>query len=381
MTTESKIGSSSSHGRRTRRYWRAADTPKPWVPWGIVQLIWLLFLFVLGAIIMAPTIEADVRTNVSNRLNGAGANFTELSADGQIISIVADGSNSSKTALQAIADSTKCRTWAGQLPCPTTVNVSMRQSVELPVVVDPRPHGFMIERVEDAVTLSGEVPSIAEERRILDTANQHFSDVTNKLSVSNEVATAGYASGTNLAITTVSHLGQGHAKWSGDSLSVLGFASVEGIDLARQQFERLGDDSLRGDFNVHALDTRPSEKTCDQRFAEQLSNSSILFNTSSANIDPSSNASLDVLAELALECPGNLLIGGHTDSRGDDEMNKSLSHARANTVLAALISRGVTADRLSATGFGEEQPIAGNETSDGRAANRRITINVQDKNQ
>jgi OOP family OmpA-OmpF porin len=69
-------------------------------------------------------------------------------------------------------------------------------------------------------------------------------------------------------------------------------------------------------------------------------------------------------------------VAGHTDSDGSGEANYGLSERRANTVRDHLIQFGVAEDRLTATGYGESQPIADNETIRGRAANRRVELRI-----
>jgi len=70
----------------------------------------------------------------------------------------------------------------------------------------------------------------------------------------------------------------------------------------------------------------------------------------------------------------NIEIAGHTDSVGTDEDNLALSQRRAETVRAYLINRGIVADRLIAKGYGESQPVADNETAEGRFQNRRVEL-------
>ena len=69
-------------------------------------------------------------------------------------------------------------------------------------------------------------------------------------------------------------------------------------------------------------------------------------------------------------------IAGHTDNVGDEESNLELSQKRQNSLMDYLISRGIASDRLIAKGYGEAQPIASNDTEEGRAKNRRTEVRV-----
>jgi outer membrane protein OmpA-like peptidoglycan-associated protein len=99
----------------------------------------------------------------------------------------------------------------------------------------------------------------------------------------------------------------------------------------------------------------------------------VLFLTNKANLLPESFASLDILvhtlhgnAELKIE------IRGHTDSIGSEADNQILSEQRAKAVFDYLLSKGIDHHRLSYKGFGSTQPIASNETEEGRKRNRRV---------
>lgn len=70
----------------------------------------------------------------------------------------------------------------------------------------------------------------------------------------------------------------------------------------------------------------------------------------------------------------NIEVAGHTDSMGSDAYNMKLSQQRAEAVRNFLISRGVAADRLTAKGYGEAQPVADNATEEGRFKNRRVEL-------
>ena len=69
-------------------------------------------------------------------------------------------------------------------------------------------------------------------------------------------------------------------------------------------------------------------------------------------------------------------IGGHTDNQGNDDYNMNLSLQRAKSVYNYLISKGISADRMSYKGYGETKPIATNDTEEGRQLNRRTEFKV-----
>ena len=69
----------------------------------------------------------------------------------------------------------------------------------------------------------------------------------------------------------------------------------------------------------------------------------------------------------------NVVIEGHTDSRGSDAYNQALSERRANAVRDELVNEnGIAAERVSTVGYGESRPVSSNDTDAGRAQNRRI---------
>lgn len=101
------------------------------------------------------------------------------------------------------------------------------------------------------------------------------------------------------------------------------------------------------------------------------------FNTGNAVIKDVSNSSLDELAKLLLKkTEWKLQIAGHTDNVGNDQANLLLSKKRAEAVKTYLVSKGVPADRIRTLFFGETQPIASNDTEDGRQKNRRVEMTI-----
>lgn len=86
-------------------------------------------------------------------------------------------------------------------------------------------------------------------------------------------------------------------------------------------------------------------------------------------------AQLDELSEILKRYEAaNLIIEGHADSQGEDAFNLNLSQKRTESVKTYLMSKGIMESRLTAIGFGESKPIADNNTSLGRAKNRRVEL-------
>ena len=117
---------------------------------------------------------------------------------------------------------------------------------------------------------------------------------------------------------------------------------------------------------------------CQQLFAELLGKARIRFESGKADIVADSSGLLDRLIETALRCPtANIEISGHTDTDGDEAANQGLSERRAQAVADYLVKAGLPANRFSAVGYGSTQPIAGNDTDQGKAQNRRIDFVVK----
>jgi outer membrane protein OmpA-like peptidoglycan-associated protein len=101
----------------------------------------------------------------------------------------------------------------------------------------------------------------------------------------------------------------------------------------------------------------------------------VLFDTGISRLRPEGLHSIDVLAGFMKRNPErHASVEGHTDSVGSAASNQALSDRRAQSVLSALVQRGVPGDQLSAQAFGEEHPVAGNDTAAGRQQNRRVEI-------
>ncbi len=112
-----------------------------------------------------------------------------------------------------------------------------------------------------------------------------------------------------------------------------------------------------------------------------VSLSDVLFDFNKASLKPGAREKLSKLAGILIAYPGNyhIEIEGHTDSIGTPEYNRKLSEDRADSVRYYLTQTGIAADRITGTrGLGEMQPVATNDTPEGRQMNRRVEIIITD---
>lgn len=107
----------------------------------------------------------------------------------------------------------------------------------------------------------------------------------------------------------------------------------------------------------------------------------VQFATGTANLTGNSDEILSEVAGVLKERPEivKLEIQGHTDDKGNKNANKQLSQARADSVMKALVKKGIAPERLTAKGYGQEVPIADNKTEEGRAKNRRVQFKILER--
>jgi OOP family OmpA-OmpF porin len=232
------------------------------------------------------------------------------------------------------------------------------------------------------LTLSGYVPDSAVHTALVAAAGRKFfsEKVVDNLKASIG-APQGFAAAVVPALGALSRLSTGtlvvsdrEVKLSGDAL----------YDTAAAQIRAgLGRDFPQGfqykaDISVKPAAAPVDGTVCQQLFSELLSKGSIRFEPARATIDPDSTGLLDRLIETALRCPATTVeIAGHTDADGDDASNQALSEKRAQAVADYLVKAGLPADRFTAVGYGSTQPVASNDTDEGKAQNRRIEFVVR----
>ncbi len=103
----------------------------------------------------------------------------------------------------------------------------------------------------------------------------------------------------------------------------------------------------------------------------------VLFDFDKSDLRPEGKAELDPLVQAMQQDPQLVAsIVGHTDSRGPEDYNLGLSERRAQAVADYIVDGGITSDRLKVEGRGESEPVAPNDTAEGRQENRRVDIEV-----
>jgi outer membrane protein OmpA-like peptidoglycan-associated protein len=141
-----------------------------------------------------------------------------------------------------------------------------------------------------------------------------------------------------------------------------------------------------GAYIGHYMDNQANEMKRDisgakiERVGEGIKitfDSGLLFDTGKATLKAASMENLQKLAKILIKYKDtDILLEGHTDSDGSEEYNLNLSRSRAQSVANYLTNLNVNPTRFTIMGYGEQQPIATNETAEGKALNRRVEVAI-----
>jgi OmpA-OmpF porin, OOP family len=232
------------------------------------------------------------------------------------------------------------------------------------------------------LTLTGYVPDSNVRAALAAAAERKFFNekVVDNLKTS-VGAPSGFSNAVTVALGALSRLSTGTLVVSDREVKLSGDALYEAA--AGQIRAGLTKDLPRGWQAKPEISVKPAAApvdatVCQQLFSDLLGKRRIRFEPGRAVIDPDSTGLLDRLTETAMRCPAaSIEIAGHTDADGNDGFNQQLSEKRAQAVVDYLVGAGLPAERFNATGYGSMQPLAGNDTDEGKAQNRRIEFLVR----
>ncbi len=195
---------------------------------------------------------------------------------------------------------------------------------------------------------------------------------------------SGWSARVLTGLEALAELHHGTLRLDADRLDLSGTSGNQdaGTRVAGIVAEGLGQDAettlrVRYDEALDPVAQAPTPERCEERIAAVLAEHRITFAPGSSTPDEDSRAALDGIAEVLIDC-GEMPfeVAGHTDSQGREATNLALSQARAEAVINALMARRVLVASLVPQGYGPSQPIAGNDTAEGREANRRIEFTL-----
>ena len=275
-------------------------------------------------------------------------------------------------------------------PEPAIVEPALEPEPVAPVAVNPE-YAFSARRAADAsVVISGQMPSDPAMRYFAAISDGDIAAVTIA-----EGAPDSFLPSAEAGLRALLHLAEGQLDFAAGAWSLRGIAPNE--DARDAALAAISGAPYAADWTaqVDLLPPPPEPEpvaplaqpaapipvdtsACAAPVSEFSARNSILFQSGAALIAAESEAALDELALDLAACPDAIVhIEGHTDADGDEGLNMALSVARAEAVVNALVSRGVTPARLYAVGYGETAPIGDNETAQGKRLNRRIVVIIK----
>lgn len=370
MTTQSTTTRVS-----TRRFIASTTPTIGLFPYGLLGLLLIAGALLYGVTRFANTsIESDVERSVRDSLR-ADFPWVDVSVNGQNVTLSGEGSERDGAAAMEVAQRTAGSTWAGALVSPVDVSGDFHQA---PAAPEPAWADSRAQLEGGVLTLRGEVADEASRRALVDLANTLI-DAPRVVSIVDELTLAsgpvrpGAFVLAQRAVESAGRCKTGYAQVRSGTFSLRCTVDSGGEEALRAKAEAAVDSGTLGSVSIRVDESA----RCDGAFADLLTERQIQFAVSRATLRSSSRALLDAIAEVAETCPGRLHVEGHTDARGALESNMTLSRERADSVVNALVERGLDPSRLSAEGFGPNRPRAEGDSPEAHALNRRIEFHLE----
>ncbi len=252
------------------------------------------------------------------------------------------------------------------------------------------PYNFTTSFDDKNVSIEGFIPSVDAKQKLLDAAKALLPNggAVNDTSQFASGQSVKFADLFGAGLSALKSLSSGGFSIKNDTLSVFGVlkqgATIEGLTSALKQFMadtsgiKVPELAAAAIPPMSAPVLTPEKQACQVKLNKMLKSNTILFAIASDRVKGISLPFLNsIISELKTCTYDGLTVLGHTDSMGQPDRNMALSELRAKAVANLLVAGGVAANKLSAIGKGETEPLALNDTPEGRALNRRIEIIVK----
>ena len=227
------------------------------------------------------------------------------------------------------------------------------------------------------VVVDGQVPNDEARLSILENLRKVYgsSNVIDRIEVVDSIATPPNwtENVSKLLNSDLKHINKGQLQISGTQLVLNGEVANEPL---RQKLLSNMASSLNPTYSIRNNLQVPVAGSQEQ-IEQVIANRTIEFESGSATLTARGRKVLDeVVPVLSAQGEQKLSLVGHTDNSGERRLNLSLSQSRADAVKGYLVEKGIAASRINTSGVGPDQPIASNDSADGRAKNRRIDFRV-----
>ena len=254
--------------------------------------------------------------------------------------------------------------------------LSSEPSSTAPAVVG----ALSIQRHGNDVTLSGELPDQAAKTNLLDTLEGVFgpdANLVDNLDIKSGVTVADL-SGLGAVFKAALDIPDFGWKLDGGTVTMTGGAPSDDAKSSVEAAAKAAWPNTDIDNRIQLAAAAPGSPCGNlQADIEGLLSTPINFDSDGGTLTSQSEQTLTAVASTIKVCPDSrITVTGYTDSSGSDAINVPLSADRAKSVADVLVSQGVSADYVTSTGMGSANPIASNDTVEGRTLNRRVEITV-----
>lgn len=241
---------------------------------------------------------------------------------------------------------------------------------------------FKAETKDGKVVLSGVLPDQATKDQLLSKAREVYgaANIVDNLTIDAKVAKPSWLAAV-LALMPFSakDVKNGGLSVEKNSISLIGQVPSDAVKakVFSDASIALPNMTVNNLLTVGQATVTADQAATQAKINEQIGSKVVEFDTNSDQLTANGKSVLDELVPIMQQnASTNFEIGGNTDSKGNPASNQKLSERRAVTVKNYLVSKGLAAERFTTKGFGGTQPIASNETEEGRQKNRRIGFSV-----